>query len=258
MRSNGLTAATYTPVADLDPAVAETLLEDLRAQGVAAYAKPVESTSAGGFDRLEFRVGVKERLYVDSAASARVRELIESVDPDLLADNEDLTWAQLVAGFDRPIDKSAVPWPVDEDLTRGEPEHVVDERDLADPAPEVPEAGPQRRWGSRPDRLDTSDDDDFLFSTVGPREVEKPDPEDRFVPEPPPPLPQLPPFKIIAWAGLIGGPLVLIFSALFSYQLSALFLTLAVGGFVGGFVTLVATMTDDDDDHWDPGNGAVL
>ena len=42
-----------------------------------------------------------------------MRELIESVDPDLLADNEDLTWAQLVAGYDRPIDKSVVPWPVD-------------------------------------------------------------------------------------------------------------------------------------------------
>ena len=43
MRSNGLTAATYTPVADLDPAVAETLLDDLKSQGVAAYAKPVEA-----------------------------------------------------------------------------------------------------------------------------------------------------------------------------------------------------------------------
>lgn len=257
MRSNGLTAATYTPVADLDPGIAESMLEDLRAQGVAAYAKPVESSSAGGFDRPEFRVGVRERLYVDSSAAARVRDLIASVDPDLLAANEDLTWAQLVAGYDRPLDHTVAPWPVDEDLTSGETGPVVDERDLAGPAAEVPEAGPQRRWGSRSDRLDTSDDDDFLFSTVGPREVEKPDPEDRFVPDPPPPLPQLPPFKIVAWVGLIGGPLVLIFSALFSYQLPPVFLTLAVGGFVGGFMTLVATMTDDDDQS-DPGNGAVV
>src|SRR5262249_4924621 len=123
MRSNGLTAATYTPVADLDPAVAETLLEDLRAQGVAAYAKPVESTSAGGFDRPEFRVGVKERLYVDSSAAAKVRELIASVDPELLAANEDLTWAQLVAGYDRPLDDSIAPWPVDEDLAGSDADH---------------------------------------------------------------------------------------------------------------------------------------
>jgi hypothetical protein len=243
MRSNGLTAATYTPVADLDPSVAETLLDDLKARGVAA----------AGFDRPEFTVGVKERLYVDSAASARVRELIAGVDPDLLAGNDDLTWAQLVAGFDRPVDADVAPWPVDEDLG-AHGTQVVDERDLVgDPEP-LPHR-PQRRWGFRDD--ESSDDDDFLSSTTEARDAASEHREERFVPPTPPPLPKLPPVKILAWIGLVGGPLILIIAALFSYQLSGLLLTLAIVGFVGGFITLVATMSDDDD-PWDPDHGAVV
>ena len=103
MRSNGLTARSYTPVADLDPVLATALLDDLKHQGVAAYTKPVESTTTSGFDRPEFRVRVRDRLYVDAVAFTRVRDLLAERDPDLLDDNEDLTWAQLVAGFDQPL-----------------------------------------------------------------------------------------------------------------------------------------------------------
>ena len=111
MRSNGLTAATYTPIADVEPPVAAGLLEDLRALGVAAYTTPAQSTSMSGFDGPEVRSGVRDRLYVDAASAARVRELIANRDPGLIDDNEDLTFAQLVAGFDRPLGGVA-PWPV--------------------------------------------------------------------------------------------------------------------------------------------------
>jgi hypothetical protein len=259
VRSNGLTASTYSPVADLEPQVAQTLLDDLRAEGVAAYTKPVESSTVGGFDRPEFRVGVKERLYVDAAASERVRDLIAGRDPELIDDNEDLRWAQLVAGFDRPLETTVTPWPANEDVSAHEPP-AVDERDLAS---RTFEDGPppvaSLPWGSSTDP-GGSDDDAFLQSSTARSDIDDDDDDDgsRFIPEPPPPLPQLPPYKMIAWVGLLGGPLLLVLSAIFSYQLPSWASGLAVVGFVGGFITLVATMGDDNDDPWSPDNGAVV
>jgi hypothetical protein len=254
MRSNGLTAATYTPVADLEPQVAEAMLEDLRSEGVAAYTKPVESTTAAAFDRPEFRAGVKERLYVDSAAAERVRDLILGRDPSLALETEDLRWAQLVAGFDRPLEGAVAPWPANEELGTDE-DPVVDERDVrsydrADRPPQIQ----SMPWGNRPDGDAAADDDAFLESTAHAREAA--DEQERFVPDPPPPLPHLPPYKLLAWGGLIAGPLLLLVSAFFSYRLPGWASALAVLGFVGGFVTLVATMGDGDD--WDPDDGAVV
>jgi len=77
------------------------------------------------------------------------------------------------------------------------------------------------------------------------------------VPQPPPPLPRLEPYKQLAWAGVIGGPALLLLGALFTVGLPDWLSVLAVGGFVVGFLTLVATM-DDRDDDWDPGSGAVV
>jgi hypothetical protein len=254
MRSNGLTAATYTPVADLEPQVADAMLDDLRHEGVAAYTNPVESTTAAAFDRPEFRLGVKERLYVDSSAAERVRDLISGRDPSLAAESEDLRWAQLVAGFDRPVETAVAPWPANEEVGVDEGP-IVDERDLRSyDQSESPPAPPSVPWGSRADGGVLSDDGAFLESTAHTRDQDNH--EERFVPEPPPPLPQLPPYKVIAWAGLIGGPLLLLLSAFFSYALPGWASALAVIGFVGGFVTLVATMGDGDD--WDPDDGAVV
>ncbi len=85
MRSNGLTAASYLPVADLDPRLSDALLVELREQGVAAYTRPVGSTSMSGFDRPEFRDGALDRLYVDATASQQVRDLLNDKDPTLVS-----------------------------------------------------------------------------------------------------------------------------------------------------------------------------
>lgn len=252
MRSNGLTAASYTPVADVEPHLADALLEDLRAEGVAAYAKPVESSSAGGFDRPEFRVGVKDRLWVDAAASDRARALIAGREPDAVDDSDDLRWAQIVAGFDRPLGVDLPPWPADEDLA-GDDGPLLDERDRAAEA-DRDEGPPSLPWGTRL-RPGRSDDDEFLESTS--HRLDDRDDDDRFVPDPPPPLPKLPPHKLLAWAGLLGGPVLLLCAAVFSLLLPTWVTGLAIIGFVGGFVTLVATMGDRDDDGG-PSGGAVV
>jgi len=269
MRSNGLTASAYTPVADLDPRVADALLLELKVQGVAAYTKPVESSSTSGFDRPEFRVDVKDRLYVDASASDRVTEMISAQDPALTAGSDDLTWAQIVAGFDQPLTGDPHPWPVTEDVNR--PDNQP-ENELAGPAdaPAPPDHPADRRaelrsWLSGRDATLPDHDDmpDELRSTRrsadgGDLDERAHDEGERFVPPTPPPLPQLEPWQQLAWVGLVGGPILLFASVLFSFTLPGWVLLAAAGGFIGGFVTLIATMKDRSDTDDDPDNGAVV
>jgi hypothetical protein len=233
MRSNGLTAPSYSPVADLYPQVAEALLVELRERGVAAYTKPVETSSTVGFDATDFRVAVKERLYVDASASGAVRELIAQTDPAQDLDNDDLAWARIVAGYDAPVPPSAASWPPEEDLG-----HSGDARTEANaeaptlPAPAAPSAG------------------------VGPVETHRA--EETFIPPEPPPLPHLAPSQQLAWLGLAGGPLLLLMAALFAVTLPVWLSLAAVIGFVGGFITLVATMEDRRDPDGGSDDGAVV
>ncbi len=58
---------------------------------------------------------------------------------------------------------------------------------------------------------------------------------------------------------VLGGPLLLLAAVLFGWDMTWWLTTLGVGGFLGGFATLVARMThDDDEDGDDPGRGAVV
>jgi hypothetical protein len=88
----------------------------------------------------------------------------------------------------------------------------------------------------------------------------KADDEEHFVPPEPPPLPESDPTTRFAWLAVVGGPLLLIFTVLFQQDMTWWIATLGVGGFLGGFGTLVARMRDgrDEDDWDDPGRGAVV
>ncbi len=207
MRSNGLTARSYVPVADLDPQVAHVVLGDLRERGVAAYSRPVEGNSMATFDAAEFRIAVKERLYVDAATSADVHDLIIRSDPSSDLANEDLRWEQIVAYFHHCDVPAEATWPAQQNVS-----------------PETSDEG-----------------------------VDEP-----FVPAEPPPLPGLAPYQQLAWLGLAGGPLLLLVAALFAVTLPAWLSLAAVAGFVGGFLTLVATMEDRRRPDDDSENGAVV
>lgn len=262
MRSNGLTASAYSPVADLDPRVADALLVELKEQGVAAYTRPVESTTMSGFDRPEVIDGVLDRLYVDAGAADQVRSQLTAKDPSLATTSDDLTWAQIVAGFDQPVGHVVNPWPANEDLDWSATSSTDKDDSDGDDSQDVRSGrtGDLRGWLAQRDatRSETPtehrgnvDDTDLAARR------REDDDEDRFVPEPPPPLPKLEPFKQLAWVGLIGGPLLLLVSALFAVSLPGLLSALAIGGFVGGFITLISTMGDRDDDC-DSDNGAVV
>lgn len=257
MRSNGLTASSYTPVADLDPRVADAILVELREQGVAAYTRPVESTSMSGFDRPEIREGVLDRLYVDAAESDQVRGQLTAQDPALAASSDDLTWAQIVAGFDQPSTGAVNPWPAKEDLDFSPSADASrDETPSAEPTTSPGSAGDLRGWLAQRDA--TSPAYEGVEDATESRSAEHRDDADRFVPEPPPPLPKLEPYKQLAWVAVLGGPLLLLVGVLFSLVLPAWLAVLAVGAFVGGFVTLIATMDDGDDDERSSDNGAVV
>jgi hypothetical protein len=78
------------------------------------------------------------------------------------------------------------------------------------------------------------------------------EPEEHFVPPPAPPIPRPEPRRLIAWAGLVGAPLIalvlLVVAALPSWASFLLFCW-----FVGGFAYLVATMRSSAGDGWDDG-----
>ncbi|GAA2602969.1 hypothetical protein [Streptomyces tubercidicus] len=83
--------------------------------------------------------------------------------------------------------------------------------------------------------------------------------EGHFTPPEPPPLPQADVTTKFAWLAVIGGPLLLVTMVLLQQPVTWWITVLGIGGFLGGFATLVARMKDDDEDDNDlPGSGAVV
>jgi hypothetical protein len=267
MRDNGLTAADYTSLGGIDPLVAEPVLTALAEAGIAAYcgspgeprttetsdgdARTTEPTDESGNETVTIAdsgaeasaaatekpdapakadepAGVPtgfEEIFVDSEAVDRARPVIER-------STEDAEWASLVQQFNEPSapghDAGATPvprWPASED---------VDEK--YEPLIDVP-AG--LVIGDTPDE----DEDEKPAKKAD-------DPHDHFVPPDPPRGPRLDWITRLAWLGLLGGPLLLIAAAVLDFGTGRI-TTLAVAGFIGGFLTLVFRMKD----RLPPGDG---
>jgi hypothetical protein len=166
--------------------------------------------------------------------------MLSSKDPYFLQGNDDLTWAQIVAGYDAPSTTVVAPWPVYEDV-----DTTVDEAEAPTallPHPDPPET------------------DDAKDPSVGRHRTrfEEPAEEDRFVPPQPPPLPRLSGADQVGWLGLVGGPVILIAAAVFHLVLPPWVTLIAALGFIAGFVSLVVRMDKGDDRYDDPDNGAQV
>jgi hypothetical protein len=154
-------------------------------------------------------------------------------------DDLEVAWARIVADYDRAVDDPVARWPIAEDV----PEATV-------------EPGPER---TEPPGLlgqDLPSVDDLPDTSAGAPtdDSEGPEPEHHYVPPEPPPLgrPDLP--SGIAWAGVLGGPVVLLLAAVLTWDLPGLLTAACVIGFVGGVVFLVTTMDDGRGrDGWDDG-----
>ncbi len=231
-RDNGLRCGGYVAVGDLDPRVADALLDALRAEGIAAYASPTPATR-GGYLELRLPARMTDRLYVDATKSDRATELIglEQAEaeppprPSRAADEEvdvDAAWQQLLTSLKTPT--TTATWPSRENVRdTGRPAHLDD----------LPLDGPQFDLLSNADQVNLE--------------------EEHFVPPPGPPLPKLRRSTILALAAIVGGILLLVTNVS-----DGAFAWPAIAAIIGGGVALVWNVKQGPptDSGWD--DGAVV
>lgn len=79
------------------------------------------------------------------------------------------------------------------------------------------------------------------------------EPEERFVPPTPPPLPRPAPPRLAAWAGVLGMPVLLVVLLVAQVALPPWWTTVMALWFLGGFAYLVAAMPGERPDDGDNG-----
>ncbi|MGH8890619.1 MAG: hypothetical protein ACRDV3_12805 [Acidothermaceae bacterium] len=144
-RDNGFVARHYLPLADLDPRLAEAMLDVLRAESIAAYVEP-STGHVGGYLEVHLPERPRDRLWVDRERRDRAASLLSehtaapllpmddaiaanqsaathsagepggSTGPASDASGIDDAWAQLVANYDLPSADAVPRWPVAEDV----------------------------------------------------------------------------------------------------------------------------------------------
>ncbi|MER5766766.1 hypothetical protein [Streptomyces sp. NPDC001985] len=180
--------------------------------------------------------------------------------------DEEAAWAAIVAGYgEEPADPpGAKPFKSVEDLAKLEGGVEINETPRARAEPPEPEP-------------ESDEDRPALGSSItfapgvggaGPRDYQVAAPKDddldesdegHFVPPEPPPLPEADVTAKFAWLAVIGGPVLMLIAVLFRWEMTWWLTTLCIGGFLGGFATLVARMSSgDDEENDDPGRGAVV
>lgn len=197
--------------------------------------------------------------------------------------DEEAAWAAIVAGYGeepadppgakpfRSVEDLALPEPVegdddgDDDDEDEEDDEDEDEGDAEGEHPRKPVLGgsvvfaPGVSVGGGPRDYELADPDAETGETKSGRKGDDGD-EGHFVPPEPPPLPEADATTKFAWLGVVGGPVLMLLAVLLQWDMTWWLTTLCVGGFLGGFATLVARMKHDDDDDGfdDPGRGAVV
>lgn len=259
MRENGLRAAAYVAVADLHPQLADLMLDALADEGVAAYASPPPSVSGRGLTMpTQLPSGPVDRLWVDRDAAATARRVLDDRLPELRAELERASIESVTGRPDRARDPDATPGGVlvDDDTWAA---IIASYRSESAPRPDSSPAGPE--IGTAPPADDEGGaplwPEEVRASAFPARAQPVEDPADHYEPPPPPPLPTADTTTRMAWAGVIGGPLLFLVSTLLEWNLSDWAKVGGVAAMVVGFVTLVARMRDGGDDY-DPDNGAVI
>ncbi|MEW1721322.1 hypothetical protein [Streptomyces sp. NPDC093109] len=160
---------------------------------------------------------------------------------------------------EKPAEKAAEPVEAPEPAASAGPvdDDIPGEKAADAPAADAADAGKPALGGSVV----------FAPGVGGPRDYRLAEPRDEdldagdeghFVPPEPPPLPESDVTSRFAWLAVIGGPVLMLVSVLLQWDMTWWLTTISVGGFLGGFATLVARMNDDDEENDDPGRGAVV
>jgi hypothetical protein len=271
-RNNGLPAERWAPLVDLEPQLADALLEALREEGVAAYVSPAPGVR-GPYMDIQLPNTPTDRVWVDAGATAAARQVLDSRraefrSPEDVAEDRPQTPAEssepsapaapaepdeqdfdaafraIVAGYGKTGTEQVAPWSPAEDIEN-----------------DIPNAGGSWRVLRRADegRADPDDEGWGLPADAGSEPAEAPEPaepEEHYVPPPPPPLPRMDKQTKLSWAGVIGGPIFLILFTSLDWSPIPGATVLAIAAFVGGFASLVYRMKDDGPNHGD--DGAVV
>jgi len=257
-RDNGLVAAEYAPAGDVDPRVGEHLLDVLALDGIAAYLRP--STDLHPVTRSTLLPSrPTDRLYVDRAHVATARDYLSrlaadaeqaeeaartgegtrTATPNLTGDEVEAAWAEIVAGYEVTAERGEGP-PISPVPPAATPESRPTYYRLARATP-----------AEEPSLLDGLD-------TFGADLPDDEDDEEGYTPPPPPPLPRLAPATIAAVGAILAGVLLLFDPGLLPIQNTAA-MALGLAGILTGFIALIWRLrSGDDDDDWDPDDGAVV
>ncbi|WP_079404725.1 hypothetical protein [Streptomyces sp. 3211] len=181
--------------------------------------------------------------------------------------DEEAAWAAIVAGYGQepPDPPGARPFKPIENLLLPE----EDVKPLPKPEPPEPGGAPDGEPEPEPEppvALGSS----VVFAPgvgmTGPRDHSLAEPKDddvsaaeegHFV-QPEPELPPADTTSKFAWLAVVGGPVLLLLAVLLQWEMTWWLTTLGIGGFLGGFATLVARMAQGDEEDDDPGRGAVV
>ncbi|MEV7500743.1 hypothetical protein [Streptomyces sp. NPDC093018] len=186
--------------------------------------------------------------------------------------DEDAAWRAIVAGYgeEPPDPPGAKPFKPVEDLALLEKDALLEklEKDAAAHGGDDGEKDDGKKKEKEEPRPARPLGSSISFAPgVGPRDHRAPEPseddfdgddEGHFVPPEPPPLDTGDTTSKFAWLGVVGGPILLLVAVLLGWDMTWWLTTLGIGGFLGGFATLVARMRTDEDDDDDPGRGAVV
>ncbi|MFI5524078.1 hypothetical protein [Streptomyces platensis] len=180
--------------------------------------------------------------------------------------DEEAAWAEIVAGYgEQPSFPAGGGDSGDEAAEQAGADGTAEKPEAAAPSETAGKDGP----GAKDGPGDAARPGSFLVYApgAGPRDWKAAEASDddfdegdegHFTPPEPPPLPKADVTAKFAWLAVIGGPLLLVAMVLLQQPVTWWITVLGIGGFLGGFATLVARMKDDDEDDDLPGSGAVV
>jgi hypothetical protein len=259
-RDNGLRCGAYKAVADLDPRIADALLEALRDNGIAAYAGPTPATS-GHYMELQLPDRPIDRLYVDEEQLDRARALVEEEQAEAAAMIEppptEPTATEPAPADAMPVDAMPVDaMPVERgsgddsqiDFDAAWKQLLGSLQETSTTSVRFPAASRVEEPAAPTDVVDTDEDgDDVDYDVYDPAD------EAHFEPPPPPPLPKLRKETLAALVAIGLG----LFALATDFEDGA-FTFLAIMAIIGGVVSLVWHMKQGPptDSGWD--DGAVV
>ncbi len=295
-RGNGLQASDWGALVDLDPRLAEGLLDKLAGAGVAAFVEP--AGAADTFSRARLPSRPLDRLWVDPDRADEAREVVAAEVADLTALLAEQEPGATAHGLVQPVPRHAVrrvlapprlpdppaaaappepPAPLDEDevfrqIVAGfdrtadrpvAPWPVSEDVSTEDARRRPPPVDREARNRRRTDPPATPEPVEPLPSWLEPEALDEEDQAPgheggRYVPPPPPPLPRLRPRTVAASVAVVLGLLLLFAPEVLRQEFSVGIGLLGLALLGGGATVLVLQVRDAPPGDTGPDDGAVV